>query len=326
LNAFSRDSEERYFVFRETSSRENVKDSLIRSECSKVIEIYDKEPGWLTPGGEGQLKDRYFLEDLFYPHKSDRNNTSRARARTLTYQLTLYFRDTTGHDRLRKLELWFRKDDREKRNEWAHKIQDVRLRIDQLNKQLIRDNQSNLVTVNVPYYDLSECIFPEVQFEGITTTDKNASQVKWDEIPTKDSQRNAKAELRDQLDKWTNQISTDKFYHIRFNENPTRLRNQTILKTHNKKQIAYNIEFINTEGNVCFYFDHTDYRSNGPYQVGPGQPRDFLLFYGFTFTSIPTSTVNPETAVTTLLYYDMLLLSYISVMSGYKRFGLQPRT
>ena len=116
----------------------------------------------MTPGGEGQLKDRYFLEDLFYPHKSDRNNTSRARARTLTYQLTLYFRgndsyrmihtcilyiiqDTTGHDRLRKLELWFRKDDREKRNEWAHKIQDVRLRIDQLNKQLIRDNQSNLV-------------------------------------------------------------------------------------------------------------------------------------------------------------------------------------
>ena len=124
--------------------------------------IFSKEPGWLTPGGEGQLKDRYFLEDLFYPHKSDRNNTSRARARTLTYQLTLYFRgnsydsfvwliywsiiqDTTGHDRLRKLELWFRKDDKEKRNEWAHKIQDVRLRIDQLNKQLIRDNQSNLV-------------------------------------------------------------------------------------------------------------------------------------------------------------------------------------
>jgi hypothetical protein len=247
----------------------------------------------LTRGGEGQLKERFFLEDLFYPHKNDRNNTSRSGR--LTYQLTLYFRDISGHDRPRKLELWFRKDDREKRNEWAHKIQDIRLRIDQYNKQLIRDNQANQITVNVPYYAMSECIFPEVQYVGITTHDKNADEVKWDIIPAKEAYKKAKAELHDQFIKWTNEITIEKFYHIRFNENPTNRRNQNIFGSHSKSQIAYNIEFINTEGNVCFYFDHTDYRSNGPYQVGPNQPREFILLYGFTFTSIPTSTVKPDT-------------------------------
>ena len=46
---------------------------------------------------------------------------------------------------MRKLEMWFRKDDRQKRNEWAHFIQDHRIKIDDKNKQLIRDNQANLI-------------------------------------------------------------------------------------------------------------------------------------------------------------------------------------
>ena len=95
---------------------------------------------------------------------------------------------------------------------------------------------------------MSECIFPEVQYVGITTHDKNADEVKWDIIPAKEAHKKAKAELHDQFIKWTNEITIEKFYHIRFNENPTNRRNQNIFGSHSKSQIAYNIEFINTEG------------------------------------------------------------------------------
>ena len=70
----------------------------------------------------------FLLEDLYYVHTMDVDPILVRKDNSLYYQCVLYFRSEV----VRKVEMWFKKDDREKRTEWVTQITRVRNEIAEL--------------------------------------------------------------------------------------------------------------------------------------------------------------------------------------------------
>ena len=97
--------------------------------------------------------DQFLLENLYHAHRHDTDQKDRPNS--LNHSLTLYFRGNIcfiflstnqihlDEIKIRKVEMWFRKDDKAKRNQWAQEIQDHRFMIQEEVQAALQEHRTD---------------------------------------------------------------------------------------------------------------------------------------------------------------------------------------
>jgi hypothetical protein len=250
---------ERYLVLRKSDKGEICNRG---EESLDVIEIYDSEQDWNNFKCFKPMKsrgpwyrDQILLEDLYYIHTHDIDLLKQRKDNSLYFQCVLYFRAQTGN-RLRKLEMWFKRDDKEKRTQWVTEIDNTRSEIHQLK---LKDKLPNK-TSPAEYYKKND-LYPEVEYVGFNL--ENSQNIK--------PQGPNDVSYDDAIRKKTN-LTEKEHYHLTFKEKPPR--------THNEK-FEYCIVFIDLlSGTEKHSINSNDYMEDGEV-VSKGAKTKLILEYRF---------------------------------------------
>lgn len=232
---------ERYLVLRLSDAGE-IRN---RDEPLHVLEIYDEEQHWnnmkcykpIKKGGKEWFKDQILIEDLYYIHTHDVDPLRHRKDNSLYFQCVLYFRAERQTDKMRKLELWFKRDDKDKRTVWVNNIHNSRSDIQNKYKR-------GEIPISVAKYYKTRELFPEVEYYGFTLESDNQNLKPQDQEKTSSQIRNR------------NQLVDHNHYHLTFDE-------KTV---DNHGKYRYSIDFIDPKTAECKYsIQSTDYDADGDF-------------------------------------------------------------
>jgi len=236
-----RKTQERYLVLRRSDQHEIPN----REEPLDIIEVYEGEQDWANQRSYKPLKkgvhyqQSFLLEDLYYVHTMDVDPIHVRKDNSLYYQCVLYFRSEV----VRKVEMWFKKDDREKRTEWIAQITRVRNDIAEL--------KAKGIGLAGPFFPKPRDLYPEVEYVGYRFTNEIKEQ-------TSQQQKALDSDVRAKT-----QLHEKEHYHLRFSEfkgeHPA-----PKFKMLQQNALRYTIEFIDIRtANTVYSLNHTDIKRIG---------------------------------------------------------------
>lgn len=281
---FRRMEVERLLVLRESDPNEMPN----RPERVPILETYEKENDWLSerqrqPRAHGKpwCKDRFLIEDIYFIYKYDVDRLHERKSNSLYFQLILFIKGGSQSGGIRKLDLWFKNDDMQKREDWISEIYKLRqqLQLDSGSHDPLVNhipttffnlrNPTEPIPKNKPKSETSE-LFPEVQYSYLEVNFGNLDPSVKDST-IREMRRIAEAEIKKEV-----KLLEKEVYHLKY---------KITQGTHEKFQALgssatkYFIEFISPrDSQVVYAIGNNEFGKIGKFpSVNPKDPESRVV-------------------------------------------------